>query len=83
MVAVAVLGVGGFQVYKATQTGAPNPIGITDEVAEDLVRSEFDDCMLTPELSQAAGIKDLKPSEDEDNTCVGYFAGQMATITLK
>ncbi|QCB29230.1 hypothetical protein [Corynebacterium endometrii] len=75
VVAVAALGVGGFQVYKSTQVGAPNPLGITDEVAEDLVRSEFDDCMLTPELIQAAGIKELKQSEDDDNTCVGYFEG--------
>lgn len=75
VMAVAALGAGSFQIFKVMQSSAPHPLGITDEVARDLVGSEFDDCMLTPELIQAAGIKDLKQSENEDNTCVGYFDG--------
>lgn len=77
VVAVAALGVGGFQVFKASQGADPNPIGITDEVAQDLVRHEFDDCMLTPELIEASGIKDLKQMEDygDGNYCQGYLDG--------
>lgn len=75
LVAVAALGVGGFQVYKSTQGNADAPLGIDGEVAQRLVADRFDDCMLTPELVEAAGIKDLKVSERDPNICVGHFEG--------
>lgn len=74
VVVVGALAVGGFQVFKSSQSPEPNPAGISDEMAQEIISGGVDDCMLPKEIIDAAGMKDFERHEQNDKICMGYLA---------